>query len=56
MSTWTERKVAPKKWVFRYVRIVRKKPSMMKALIKATQYALKISKDSYKLVMEGRRY
>jgi hypothetical protein len=53
MGLWIERKVKPRLWKFRYTYFSPTRPIL--GLIKAKQYAIKVGKDTYRLVMKGRK-
>lgn len=56
MGTWKEKKIGPRKWKFKYTYYTKIKPRFRKSKVRASQRALKISKDSYALIMKGKRY
>ena len=57
MAVWKEKKVGKRKWKFTYTCWYRYKPRIPKvSKVIANQYAIKKSKDSYDLILRGRRY
>lgn len=52
---WKETK-GKKTWNVTRIRISKRRPRKMRGRIKATQYAVKTSKNTYKLVTKGRKY
>lgn len=57
INDWKEIKVGPQKWKYRYEYFRRNKPfkgNIKK--IKADQYAIKSSTNTYNLITRGRRY
>lgn len=55
MGKWTETKIRPSKWRIKYVFYSKRRPIKMRSRIRAKQFGIKISNNSYKLVMKGRR-
>lgn len=52
---WKETK-GKRTWTVKRVRISKRKPKKMRGRIKATQYAIKRTKNSYDLITKGRKY
>jgi len=56
ISKWLEIKIGRRKWGFTYTRWVKKRLKPKVRRLTATQYAIKTGKDTYDLIMKGRRY
>jgi len=55
-SKWLETKIGNGKWGFTYTRWVKRRLKPRTNKLSATQYAIKRGKDTYDLIMKGRRY
>lgn len=55
MGRWLEWKYKPRAWKFVYKYFTKSRPKYRRSSIKAKQYAVKTGKDTYRLIMKGKR-